>query len=132
MRQRPASANRRVFARALREWHSGVGRRPYHEFATTLFADLATTQLTDFVTALNRVLAQLRDAVPPDPATPLSMTGSVRHPLFASAFDRVSPLWNASSARAATSCAPDSPAASWRSAPATVPTSRTTPKPRPN
>jgi hypothetical protein len=28
------------------------------------FADLATPQLTDFVTALNRVLAQLRDAVP--------------------------------------------------------------------
>jgi DNA-binding MarR family transcriptional regulator len=36
----------------------------YEEFAATLFADLTTPQLTDFVTALNRVLPQLRSAVP--------------------------------------------------------------------
>jgi DNA-binding MarR family transcriptional regulator len=48
--------------RTASEWSAGA-----HEFATTLFADLATPQLTDFVSALNRVLAQLRAAVPTRP-----------------------------------------------------------------
>jgi hypothetical protein len=48
--------------RTASEWGAG-----YHEFAATLFADLATPQLTDFVSALSRVLAQLRDAVPTRP-----------------------------------------------------------------
>jgi DNA-binding MarR family transcriptional regulator len=40
----------------------------YDDFAATLFAELKTPQLTEFVTALNRILAQLRDAVPTRPA----------------------------------------------------------------
>jgi DNA-binding MarR family transcriptional regulator len=40
----------------------------YDEFAATLFADVATPELSSFVTGLNRVLAQLRDAVPARPA----------------------------------------------------------------
>jgi DNA-binding MarR family transcriptional regulator len=36
----------------------------YDEFAATLFTDLTTPELTSFVTALNRVLARLRDAAP--------------------------------------------------------------------
>jgi DNA-binding MarR family transcriptional regulator len=34
------------------------------EFAATLFADLETQELASFVTGLDRVLAQLRNAVP--------------------------------------------------------------------
>jgi DNA-binding MarR family transcriptional regulator len=36
----------------------------YGEFAATLFADLATPELTSFVAGLDRVLRRLRDAVP--------------------------------------------------------------------
>ena len=36
----------------------------YDQFATMLFADLATPELSSFVTGLNRVLGRLRDALP--------------------------------------------------------------------
>jgi DNA-binding MarR family transcriptional regulator len=48
--------------RTASAWTAG-----YEQFAATLFAELATPQLTDFVTDLNRVLSKLRDAVPTRP-----------------------------------------------------------------
>jgi hypothetical protein len=49
--------------RTVSAWSTG-----YDEFAATLFADVATPELSSFVTGLNRVLARLRDTVPARPA----------------------------------------------------------------